>query len=119
MHPVIPKTFGGLSTSYYFRQFIFGLIFPLIIYVATKDGTHSPPLPILLILPINTLLYPYSRFVYESVMGFLVGENIFVMNAILMLGFKLMSMAFCWTFAIMISPIGLIYLYFHHSKVQR
>lgn len=30
MHPVISKTFGGLSRASYFRHFIFGLIFPSI-----------------------------------------------------------------------------------------
>jgi hypothetical protein len=35
MHPVIAKTFGGLSAQYYFRQFVFALA-ALIFYLSTN-----------------------------------------------------------------------------------
>jgi hypothetical protein len=73
----------------------------------------------LLMLVLNTLLYPYSRFVYESVMDFIIGRNVFFVNAILMLAVKLMTMLLCWSLAIFVAPIGLAYLYYHHSKVVR
>lgn len=66
MHPVIAKTFGGLSSQYYFRQFLFGLAFPALIYVMSG-----------------------------------------------------VTMLLCWAFAIFIAPIGLAYLYYHHSKAER
>jgi hypothetical protein len=65
------------------------------------------------LLVVNTLLYPYSRFVYEGVMGFIVGQNVFWMNVLFM---KLVTMALCWSCAIFIALIGLAYLYYHHSK---
>lgn len=34
------KTFGGLRPAYYFRHFFFGLVFPGLIYVSTKDHRH-------------------------------------------------------------------------------
>jgi hypothetical protein len=68
------------------------------------------------ILIINTLLYPYSRFVYEGVIGFIMGENVFFVNAFLVLLTKAITMILCWGFAISIAPVGLAYLYFHHSK---
>lgn len=119
MHPVIAKTFGGLSASYYIRQFIFGLAFPVFICLMTSKGPHPLNLPMLLMLVVNTLLYPYSRFVYESVMDFIMGRNVFLVNAILMLAVKLMTMLLCWSLAIFVAPIGLAYLYYHHSKVVR
>jgi hypothetical protein len=119
MHPVIAKTIGGLSASYYIRQFIFGLAFPVFIYLMTSQGKHPLHLPMLLMLVVNTLLYPYSRFVYESVMNFIMGQNVFFVNAILMLAAKLMTMLLCWVFAIFVAPIGLAYLYYRHSKVAR
>lgn len=119
MHPVIAKTFGGLSASYYFRQLIFGLVFPVFLYLTASKGAHPLSLPMLLMLVVNTLLYPYSRFVYESVMGFIMGRNVFFVNAILMLAVKVVTMALCWACAIFIAPLGLAYLYYHHSKVAR
>ncbi|MGW8342467.1 hypothetical protein Xkhy_14485 [Xanthomonas axonopodis pv. khayae] len=43
MHPVIAKTFGGLSGQYYVRQFLFGLIFPALILFALSHGTTPHP----------------------------------------------------------------------------
>jgi len=36
-----------------------------------------------------------------------------------MLAFKILMMTFCWALAIPIAPVGLIYLYCHHSKAER
>ncbi|MFL6463281.1 MAG: hypothetical protein ACJ73N_02585 [Bryobacteraceae bacterium] len=121
MHPVIAKTFGGLSLAYYVRHFIFGLLFPVFIYVmlSPANGKHAISLPMLLMFVVNTLLYPYSRFVYESVRDFILGSNVFLVNAVLMLGFKVVTMMFCWGLAIFIAPLGLGYLYFHHSRAER
>ena len=67
---------------------------------------------------INTVLYPYSRFVYESVVGFIMGNNIFITNAVMLLAAKLFTMALCWGAAIFIAPVGLAYLYYQHSKKE-
>lgn len=67
---------------------------------------------------VSTILYPYSRFVYESIVGFVMGDNVFYVNAIFMFVTKILTMAMCWVFAIVIAPIGLAYLYYHHSKAE-
>ena len=71
MHPVISKTFGGLSSQYYLRQFVFGLIFPAFAYLMTSIANDPIPGPMLVMMLINTLLYPYSRFVYEGISDFM------------------------------------------------
>lgn len=40
----------------------------------------------------------------------------FFINAILLLFVKSFTMLACWTFALGFAPIGLLYLYFYHSK---
>lgn len=65
---------------------------------------------------LNTLLYPYSRFVYEKILGFIIGDNVFYGNAIIVLLFKLFTMWLCWFFAFVVAPAGLIYLYFNAEK---
>jgi hypothetical protein len=119
MFPVIAKTFGGLPTSCYVRHFLFGLLFPVFICITTNGGKYPLSFPILLMFSVNTLLYPYSRFVYESVVDFIIGRNVFLVNVILMLAFKVATMMLCWGLAIFIAPIGLVYLYFYHSKAER
>jgi predicted membrane protein len=116
MHPVISKTFGGLSTRYYIRHFIFGLAFPIFIFLMVNQGNRPIQVSMWLLFLVNTLLYPYSRFVYESIVGFIVGENVFFVNAVLMLAVKVVTMALCWALAIFIAPLGLAYLYIHHSR---
>ncbi|MGQ4273372.1 hypothetical protein [Terrihabitans sp. B22-R8] len=118
MRSVIAKTFGGLSARYYIRQFLFGLIFTtlMISTLTLGDQQQSPPFSIYAIIAANTFLYPYSRFVYESIVEYITGGNLFFFSAVLVLIVKLMTMALCWSFAIFIAPIGLIYLYIHHSR---
>ncbi len=119
MHPFIQKTLGGLSAQYYFRQFFFGLFFAaLVLYGAFHDG-RSVALGMLFFVTLSTLLYPYSRFVYERVVGFVMGENVFLVNALFMLIAKLITMSLCWFMAVFIAPLGLAYLYYHHSKAAR
>ena len=118
MHPIIQKTLGGLSPQYYFRQFFFGIVVAALIIFKSTQGGRSMPIDMLLFTVVSTLLYPYSRFIYESVVGFIMGENVFFVNAIFMLVVKFVTMVMCWAFAIFVAPIGFAYLYFHHSKAK-
>ena len=118
MHPVLAKTFGGLTTQYYFRQLAFGLVFPAFIYFMTSKGANPLQINMIIFMGVSTFLYPYSRFVYESIVNFIMGNNVFFVNALFMLFVKLMTMLLCWSFALFIAPIGLAYLYHHHSKVK-
>ena len=119
MHPVIAKTFGDLSASYYFRQFIFGLIFPVLIFLMTGPGKHPLQIGTAFMMMVNAFLYPYSRFVYESVLDFIVGQNEFFVNAAFMRIVKLMTMLVCWSCAMIIAPIGLGYFYLHPGEAAR
>ncbi len=114
MKQVIEKTFGGLTKQYYIRQFIFGLIFPVIFSQGIQQIT--PLLAGIGWVVVSAFLYPYSRFVYESVMDFIMGENVFWVDGLMWLVVKFFTMGICWCFAIFIAPIGLVYLYFYHSK---
>ena len=118
MHPVIAKTFGGLSTAYYFRQLFFALLVLALMTFVVSGSINGLSFVTFLAMAINTLLYPYARFVYESIVGFIIGENMFFMNVLLMMFVKLITILICWSAAIFIAPIGLAYLYYHHSKRQ-
>ena len=118
MHPIILKTLGGLSRQYYLRQFFFGLLISGFVIFMLSHSPHPLPVKTIILLIINSLLYPYSRFVYESIVNFIMGDSVFIVNAVLMLFIKLMTMAICWCAAILIAPVGLAYLYYHHSKAD-
>ncbi|CAD6513500.1 hypothetical protein LMG28727_00706 [Paraburkholderia kirstenboschensis] len=114
MHPIIERSFGGLNRAYYIRNFLFGLIFPAMIYFVFSHGKGAASFGLVAFVIcfsiLNTFLYPYSRFVYESVVDYIVGRNVFFVNAIMMLVVKIMTMFICWYLAILIAPLGLAYL---------
>ena len=85
MHPVLLKTFGGLSKQYYFRNFVFGLVLVAFFVFMLLKGANGIPVNFLIMLAVNALLYPYSRFVYESVVGFVIGNNVFISSALFLL----------------------------------
>ena len=120
MHPIIKKSFGGLSAEYYFRHlfFAFFLCAPLAIFLllAKHNANSTIPIEISILSLVNTFLYPYARYVYEAIYNFILGENIFLLPIIISIPFKLIMMLACWSFSILIAPLGLIYLYFYHSK---
>ena len=76
-------------------------------------GANGIPVNFLIMLVVNALLYPYSRFVYESVVGFVIGNNVFISSALFMLAVKLFMMVVCFFCVIFIAPVGLVYLYFY------
>ncbi|WP_118842059.1 hypothetical protein [Haemophilus haemolyticus] len=120
----LAKTLGGLSKAYYTRQFLFGLIFFISIVAISYNGYNYTGNTSILVKNvilglICLLLYPYSRFVYESIIEYILGDNVFFVNVPLMLVTKLITMAICFVFSIFIAPIGLIYLYFYHSKQEK
>jgi len=118
MHSFFSKTFGGLTPSYYVRQLIFGSLFPILIMsvmASSSSGLAGKP-GLIVMCVVCTLLYPYSRFVYESVMGYVMGNNVFFVNAPLMLFVKSLTMMLCWWLSVFMAPVGLAYLYWRNSR---
>ncbi|CDH01724.1 hypothetical protein [Xenorhabdus bovienii] len=116
---LLRKTFGGLNGSYFFRHLFFGMAISVLSIWLISKTPNASPIGMIIFSVINGLLYPYARFVYEQIMGFLMGENVFFINAIFMLVTKLITMILCWAFAIFIAPVGLAYLYFHHTRQEK
>lgn len=119
MRDFIAMTFGGLSPRYYLRQLFFGAGMSALIVFVIVQGDAQLRMDQLVLLLVNALLYPYSRFVYEQAAGFLLGDNVFFVNAMMLLVVKAFTMMICWGFAIFIAPLGLAYLFFYHRRGQR
>ncbi|WP_238529644.1 hypothetical protein [Aggregatibacter actinomycetemcomitans] len=124
MMSFLSKTFGGLSKGYYIRQFLFGLLFFIfLIYIGYDHYNRSENYYILatniVYGLVSLILYPYSRFTYEGIVEYIVGNNIFITDVLFMMTVKLITMAICYFFALFISPIGLIWLYFYYSKQEK
>lgn len=89
MNSFLRKTFGGLSISYYLRQLFFGgLITALFFWLQMRPAGHiGVAMSIFLVL--NAFVYPYARFVYESIVGFILGDNVFFCKCYIVDGRKI------------------------------
>ena len=114
MHSLLQKTIGGLRREYYLRQLFFGILLAITFFLMRQRASSEIHLSTLIIFLVNTILYPYARFTYERTIHFIVGQNIFILNALVMLLFKFITMTICWIAAIFIAPIGVAYLYYLH-----
>jgi len=113
----ISRLFCGLDKEYYLRQLFFGLLFFAATTWMTIQSNNPSKISLTLFFFISTLLYPYSRFVYESIMGFILGNNSYQLGGIFLLfalAFKVTLIVLCYVFAIFIAPVGLLYLYFRN-----
>ncbi|WP_039151381.1 hypothetical protein [Gallibacterium anatis] len=123
----ISKTFGGLNKSYYFRHFFFGLIIFILLeamFIKVGGGAKKNILDggfwaISGICLLFLFLYPYSRFIYESIVEYIFGNNVFIVNGLILLVVKTITMLLCFMFSWAIAPIGLIYLYFYYSRQEK
>lgn len=116
MRSLFAKTFGGLSGPVYLRHFLFGAVIAALLITVSLSGNHSANYGFIAFALINTALYPYARFVYESVVGYIVGDNQFYFNAVTFVIAKYFTIVMCWAFAIFIAPVGLLYLFIRNSK---
>ncbi len=118
MNELLAKTLGGLSKEYYIRQFLFGLALSVSLLFLFMQGEGEVLWYVWILGIVNISLYPYSRFVYESIANFIVGDNIFFENIVVIFFVKIITMLICLYFAWVIAPIGLAYLYYYHNKKQ-
>ncbi|EKT62921.1 hypothetical protein [Providencia burhodogranariea] len=116
---IFSKTFGGLKLNYYLRHLLFGAAISAVPFMIGFSNTEGSSFSLFFIATINALLYPYSRFVYEQIIGYVMGDNVFIVNAILLLATKVITMIICWGFSIFIAPIGLLYLFYYHTKQEK
>ncbi|WP_436883168.1 hypothetical protein [Enterobacter asburiae] len=120
MRSIIDKTVGGLSSAYYVRQFLFGLIIPgVLIYAHRHTGGGKGIEPKEYGFFVNTLLYPYARYFYEKIAGYVVGNNIFISTPLALLFRKAVSMIVCWCLAVFMAPAGMFCLWYLHSRRER
>ena len=117
------KTLGGLTRAYYIRQLFFAIVmaalFMSLIFMEHPETAHKgTPWSVVTTVLISVPLYPYSRFIYETAVDYILGKNMFILPALMMLIAKFITMIICFFFAIFIAPVGLAYLYYHHSKAE-
>lgn len=125
---VLRKTVGGLSREYYWRHFLIALAFivlPILAALYIYDMkelqfSYDPRMIFITVLVVLMLLiYPYSRFVYDSLAGFIMGDSVYLINPLLLFFWRFFVFIICMQFSFVLAPVGMIYLYFYHTKQER
>ncbi len=110
--------FKGLTTEYFFRQLFFGTLFG-IFFIYTAFQGESIKYDMIVMAVVSTILYPYSHFAYESIIEFILGDTIFIHNTLIFFIWKFITMVLCWSLAIFIAPVGLLFIYLYQKKQNK
>ena len=89
MSSFLRKTFGGLSLSYYLRQLFFGGLLTALFFWVQMQATGHIDVMTAIIGVLNAFIYPYAKFVYESIFGFIFGDNVFFCKCYIIDGCKI------------------------------
>ena len=98
---------NGITKKYYIRFAVLGLIFSLILasfFIFAVDTATIPLIVILSVFAANMLLFPFSRYVIDSVINFAYDDGMLVKSEIgsIVINF------FLWALAIFVAPLYLL-----------
>ena len=106
------KVDGGLPEGYYFKKIIVAMVIAAIWLLFKMSMGNEITGYMITFSGMSVLLYPYSRFVYEKIVSYIVADNKLYFPAVMFIAVKLITLFLCWFFALLIAPVGLAYLYY-------
>ncbi|ALR23148.1 hypothetical protein [Sphingobium baderi] len=109
------RIFGAVDRAYLIRAYIIGGVIFALYGSFISYGAKSAPAPIWIVFSISTLLFPFSKLVWDQVMSVMLGRNMFIMNAVFLMFAKLVINVILWACAIIIAPIGILWLW-HRTR---
>ncbi|MFM0490052.1 hypothetical protein [Paraburkholderia graminis] len=90
-----------LWSRYYAGLLLFSLFFPLFFAMKHRAMLLALPVHLQVVLVLNTLLYPYARFVCDSVTGYIIRDTVIIFPLPEFAIFGVFSVLFCCCFAIL------------------
>ena len=108
----VSTVFKSLDRGYLIRNYLFGLGF-FIFLISTGFGNLESTF----IFSICLILYPFSMYVYDSIINLIMGNNVIEINIIFMLSWKVLKVIVIFYFSFLIAPIGIIYLYLKNRNI--
>lgn len=109
----VSRIFGAINPRFLARSYLLGAaIFALVTWLSLQaDGDLGRALPAILLGVVSTLLFPFAKLVWNSARDFIMGDNLVVMNALVVFAAKFAVNLVLWMFAVLVAPIGVIYLW--------
>lgn len=112
MNMFLKRTFGSLERSYLIRQYVFGAI-PYVLLAFQK-----PPFGVLVYMTACLILYPFAMFVYDSIMGMLMGDRLFITSIIFTVAWAIFKVILIFMLSVCIAPLGILYLFFTNRNME-
>lgn len=110
----LKRIFGWVRPAYYLRAYIIGAIFLGGYFLLRRQATASEIAQngMLPFLAICTLLFPFSKLVWDEFKALMRGDTITIMPLLWSVAGKLIINLMLWIFAPFVAPFGLLYLWF-------
>jgi hypothetical protein len=109
----IARILGGLKARFLLRAWVLGAVFwGLMAWMFATHGREPERyLPTLAYLVVSTVLFPFSKLVWNELRSFVLGDNIVFLPVIFMLPAKLIVNFVLWFLAVFIAPLGIGYIW--------
>jgi len=118
MRKFLTTIYGTLSLSYLIKQYVFGgLMYALMLYANGASPLHKTG--VFIFLTLSLVLYPFAMFVYDSIINTLIDNWIIPVPAVLLLIWLPIKIVLIFVFAVLIAPIGILYLYVTRRRHQQ
>ncbi|PRA79580.1 hypothetical protein CQ054_21530 [Ochrobactrum sp. MYb29] len=123
MTNIIKRTFGSVRIAYLIRSYLIALVFSLMVIFAashTEPGPSKNSLLVAMILLslLNSILFPFSKILWEGLRNFLIGNNEIWSPVPVIVLQKLFVNSGLWCFSIFIAPFGILYLWFSNRDLD-
>jgi len=108
---VLRRIFAGVHRPYLIRAYMIGFLFFALI---GGMALNAKPANIGLIVTsaLSTLLFPFAKLVWDELRNLVLGNNMIIMPILVLFPLKLFVNAFLWGAAILVAPLGILYLWF-------
>lgn len=110
------RIFGSVDRAYLTRAYIIGIAIFALYAFGLSRGAQPAPLAIWLVLAVDTLLFPFSKLVWDEVMALLLGRNMFILPAMFLMLAKLVINVALWAGAIFVAPLGILWLWYRSRQ---
>ncbi len=114
---MLRRVLSGVERSYLIRSWIIGICFLALMIFASTQGKNSFPIPAILYFIVCTILFPFSKLVWDELKALMMGNNIIFMNILILYPLKLFINALLWSFAPFIAVLGIGYIWFRTREV--
>ncbi|VAW00754.1 hypothetical protein MNBD_ALPHA07-1286 [hydrothermal vent metagenome] len=112
---ILRRIFASVETGYLVNAYVIGALFYALYLCMIWNVTAMPAaeaMPPTVIFGISAIVFPFSKLVWDELRRAFLGDMIFIANAFFMSGSVILINFLLFSFAIVIAPLGVLYLWF-------